>query len=490
MSTDRSDSCPCPGGSPADTRPMTRRDMLLRAANGFGALSLTALLADGGMGQAHARRNDTSASGRSQRPHFSPRAKSVIFLYMDGGPSQVDTFDPKPRLDKEHGAPIQMNVPATQFDNVGAVLKSPWEFKPHGECGTPVSSLFPHIAECVDKMVVVRSMVSKFSEHPGANFFLHTGHGIAGRPSMGSWASYGLGNESRNLPGFVVLDGGLVPPGGLGAFGNGYLPATHQGSVFRSGQNAVANVRRTEPEAHHQRRKLDLLADLDQGLLDRIGTDDRLESAIANQELAFRMQSAVPELTDIAGETEATRKLYGLKSKDRHTRTFAHQCLVARRLVERGVRFIELTCPNVGHDRWDQHNNLKKGHEANARAVDQPTAALLTDLERRGLLDQTLVVWAGEFGRTPMAQGADGRDHNPFGFSIWLAGGGVKGGTVYGATDDYGYFAVENKVEIHDLHATMLYLLGVDHERLTIRFSGRDMRLTDVHGHVVHDIIA
>jgi hypothetical protein len=307
---------------------------------------------------------------------------------------------------------------------------------------------------------------------------------------MGAWLGYGLGNGCDNLPAFVVLNGGLIPPGGLDIFNSGFLPATYQGSVFNPGKDPLANIGRVEATEGLQRNKLGLLRRVDAAALDRLGRDDQVESAIANYELAYRMQAAVPELTDLAGETRATRRLYGLDATYEPTAIFGLECLLARRLIERGVRFVELTCPSVGTDRWDQHSGLKPGHEKNARAVDQPIAALLTDLKQRGILGQTLVVWGGEFGRTPFAQGSDGRDHNPFGFSIWLAGGGIKGGTIHGRTDDYGYKVVEDKVEIHDLHATMLHLLGLDHKRLTFRFGGRDMRLTDVKGQVVHEILA
>lgn len=472
------------------TKPATRREMLQQTANGFGAVALAALTADPAYGAGSEPSGKPANPLAPKPPHYRPRAKNVIFLYMDGGPSQVDTFDPKPRLAQEHGRPFPGKVHATQFDDVGNVLKSPWPFRRHGESGLPVSSLFPHVAKCVDDLCVVRSMTSEFSEHTNANYFLHTGHGLQGRPSMGSWAVYGLGTECRNLPGFVVLNGGLIPPGGLGCFHNGFLPATFQGSVFQRGDVPVANLQRTEPTTTAQRNKLDLMHKLDRGLLGRVGDHDKLESAIRNYELAFRMQTAVPDLMDISDETRATQQRYGLFEDFPQTQSYGHQCLVARRLVERGVRFIELTCPKVQGDRWDQHSNLEDGHERNARAVDKPIAGLLGDLKSRGLLDETLVVWAGEFGRTPMAQGTNGRDHNPYGFSLWMAGGGVKGGTIYGATDEYGYHAVENPLEIHDLHATMLHLLGIDHTKLTVRFSSRDMRLTDVHGKIVHDIVA
>jgi len=332
-------------------------------------------------------------------------------------------------------------------------------------------------------------MTSEFSEHTNANYFLHTGSGLQGRPSMGAWAGYGLGSENAELPGFVVLNGGLIPPGGLDNFNSGFLPASYQGSIFKAGANAVANVTPNEASAELQNHKLALMRKLDRGVVSRFGKLDALESAIGNYELAYRMQSAVPELMELKGETDATRELYGLNAKTPQTQTFGAQCLLARRLVERGVRFIELTCPNGAGDRWDQHGNLKEGHEKNARFVDQPIAGLLKDLKSRGLLNSTLVVWGGEFGRTPFAQGKNGRDHNPFGFTMWLAGGGVKGGVTFGATDDYGYKAVEDKISIHDLHATMLHLLGMDHTKLTFRFSGRDMRLTDVYGEVVKEIL-
>jgi hypothetical protein len=458
--------------------------MLAQCANGFGAVALSALLADRAFASATTATNPLAP----RSPHFPARAKRVIFLFMDGGPSQIDTFDPKPRLDREHGQPIKTKVEPTQFNNVGTVMKCPWKFRNHGQSGIPVSDLFPHVAQCVDDLAIVRSMVSNFSEHTNANYFIHTGNGQQGRPSMGSWVTYGLGSECQNLPGFVVLDSGLIPPGGLDCFNSGFLPASYQGSLFQRGDVPIADLKRGEVSAKLQQDKLGLLRKLDRNVVEHMGSDDKLESAIANYELAFRMQTAIPELVGLEGETALTRSLYGLG--DKTTEIFGRQCLLARRLIERGVRFVEVLCPNTGGDRWDQHSNLRTGHENNARAVDKPIAGLLKDLKARGLLDETLVIWGGEFGRTPMAQGSDGRDHNPFGFTIWLAGGGVKGGTILGATDDYGYHAIQDKVEIYDLHATMLHLLGMDHKRLTYRFGGRDMRLTDVHGEVVKGILA
>jgi hypothetical protein len=456
--------------------------MLMRSANGFGAIALAALLAEEGR----------AAEPKKPGLHHPAKAKSVIFLYMDGGPSQIDTFDYKPLLEKHNGKDPHsvFKVEPTQFNSIGKVMVSPWKFKQHGACGQWVSELFPHVAKCVDDLAFVRSLTSKFPEHTSANYFLHTGSGVQGRPSMGAWVGYGLGSESKDLPGFIVLNGGLIPPGGLDNFNSGFLPAAYQGSVFRAGNPPVANVVPLEPASALQTGKLDLLRKLDAGARERFDRADEVESAIKNYETAFRMQAAVPELMDLKGESDATKKLYGLDAAYPQTQTFGRQCLIARRLVERGVRFIELTCPNSGGDRWDQHSDLKSGHENNARAVDQPIAGLLTDLTARGMLKDTLVVWAGEFGRTPFAQGANGRDHNQYGFTVWLAGGGAKGGVAFGETDEWGYKAVKDKVEMHDLHATMLHLLGVDHKKQTFRFGGRDMRLTDVHGEPITGILS
>ncbi|HLW67170.1 MAG TPA: DUF1501 domain-containing protein [Gemmataceae bacterium] len=454
--------------------------MLQRCANGFGLVALASLLSDEGRAADH------------PPCHFAPKVRNIIFLYMDGGPSQIDTFDYKPMLEKYHGRDPHsvFKVEPTQFDNVGKVLASPWKFKQRGQSGLWVSDLLPHFAECADDLCVVRTVVSNFSEHTTANYFLHTGSGQQGRPSMGAWASYGLGSENRNLPGFIVLNGGLIPPGGLDNFNSGFLPAAYQGSIFRAANPPVANIRPRESSAQLQKNKLALLERLDEATRQRLGGSDEIESAIANYETAFRMQTAIPELMQIQNESPATRKLYALDHAYEPTRIFGTECLLARRLVERGARFIELTCPKVSGDRWDQHSGLKEGHENNARAVDQPIAGLLKDLKARGLLETTLVFWAGEFGRTPFAQGSDGRDHNPFGFSVWLAGGGVRPGIAFGETDEWGYKVVKDRVEIHDVHATMLHLLGIDHKRLTFRFGGRDMRLTDVHGNVIHEVLA
>jgi len=466
--------------------PLSRREMLNRCAMGFGGLALSSMLSQ-----------ETAAEITNplapKLGHFKARAKNVIFLYMDGGPSQVDIFDYKPALstyDGQNAREAMGKLEPTQFDNIGKVMKSPWDFKQHGESGLWVSDLFPEISKMADELCVIKSMTSKFSEHTFANYFLHTGSGLQGRPSMGSWVGYGLGSVNQNLPGFVVLNGGLIPPGGLDNFGSGFLPAAYQGSVFNAGAAPVANIYPTESSNELQVSKLDFLRQLDEHSLADLGAVDKIESAISNYETAFNMQAAVPELMDLDGESDQIKKMYGLDDPTAGTKTFGRQCLVARRLIERGVRFIEVTCPGGAGDRWDQHGNLKDGHEKNCHNVDQPIAALLRDLKGRGLLDETLVIWSGEFGRTPFAQGSNGRDHNPWGFTSWMAGGGIKGGMTYGATDDFGYKAIDNKVEMHDFHATILHLLGVEHTESTFRFSGRDMRLTDVHGHVLHDIIA
>lgn len=468
---------------------LSRRQWLCRAANGFGGLALLSLLAEQ---QAQASANPLAI----RPPHFAPKAKSVIFLFMDGGPSQIDTFDPKPRLTQDHGKPLPFKPPTTVFNISDRILASPFQFRQYGQSGAWVSELFPHLAQCVDDLCIIRSMVADHSEHTAANYFMHSGSGFQGRPSMGAWITYGLGSEAQNLPGFVVLESGLIPPGGLDCFGSGFLPASYQGTVFRKGKQPVADLEPLEQRPELQRSKLNLLNKLNQTVLERFSHLSEIDAVISNYELAFRMQAAVPELLDLSKETEVTRKLYGLD--DPETEEFGRECLLARRLVERGVRFVELLTPaRKGIDRWDQHSAIEEGHRINARAVDKPIAALLNDLKSRGLMDTTLVLWGGEFGRTPCAQLPDGgytqrvgRDHNPFGFTMWLAGGGVKPGLVYGATDEFGYFATENKVHVHDLHATILHLLGLDHKRLTFRFGGRDMRLTDVQGEVVHAILA
>ena len=462
---------------------VTRRDMLRHASMGFGGLALSDLLlrerADGGE-----IKQDTKLA------HHTPRAQNVIFLYMDGGVSQVDSFDPKPQLAKYRGKQAPFKTDPTVFNSKGGLLPSPWEFHQHGESGLAMSSLFPHLGTCADELCVIRSMTAFLPDHPNANYALHSGYAVRGRPSMGAWISYGLGSMNQNLPGYIVLHGGQVPPGGLTTFGNGFLPAQHQGSVFSSTPPAIRNLIRHEESAALQAKKLSYLKQFDAQLLDETDQEREIEAAIANYELAFRMQMAVPEAMDLSQETEETKRLYGIESKFQPTRAYGTQCLLARRMVERGVRFIELTiCKQEGVDRWDQHGNLRKGHPKNAQAVDQPIAGLIKDLKRRGLLETTLLVFTSEFGRTPFAQGKDGRDHNPQGFSMWMAGGGIRGGMAYGATDPWGYRAIENKVNVNDLHANILHLLGIDHTKLTYHYSSRDFRLTDVGGRLIPEIL-
>ena len=471
---------------------ITRRNMLARGSIGFGLTALTGLLATHRPGL-FAAENRTSFHPSRTLP---PRAKSVIFCFMSGGVSHVDSFDPKPRLKLDHGKPMPVPVKPTMFNANGNIMASPWEFKNYGECGLPVSDLFPHIAECADDLAVVRSMTSIANEHAQGNYFIHTGFSQAGYPSAGAWVNYGLGSENENLPGYVVLASGGSPLGGIGIYGNGFLPAVHQASLIDPSQlEPLTNITPRET-ANRQRKRLRFVEQVDRRQLSQFGHDEQVESAIRNYETAFRMQTAVPALVDLSEETEATRRLYGLDSSVKETAAYGQQCLLARRLVERGVRFVELTClprpaelGQIGNP-WDQHGGLKTGHAEMAQQVDQPIAGLIRDLKQRGLFEETLIVWAGEFGRTPFAQGSDGRDHNPFGFSVWLAGGGIKGGTTYGATDDLGYHAVENVATVYDLWATVLHQLGVDHEALTYRYGGRDFRLTDVHGNVLRDILA
>ena len=472
--------------------PINRRNMLARSSVGFGLTALTGLLATQQSGLRAAEPSQASHPSRM----LPPRAKNVIFCFMSGGVSAVDSFDPKPRLKHDHGKPMPVPIKPTMFNANGNIMASPWEFKNYGECGLPVSDLFPHIAQYADDLAVVRSMTSIANEHAQGNYFIHTGFSLAGYPSAGAWVDYGLGSENENLPGYVVLASGGSPLGGIGIYGNGFLPAVHQASLIDPSQTEPLTNITPREAAGRQRKRLRFVERVDRRQLEQSGHNEQIESAIRNYETAFRMQTAVPALVDLTEETEATRRLYGMDSPVKETAAYGQQCLLARRLVERGVRFVELTClprptdlGQIGNP-WDQHGGLKAGHAEMAQQVDQPIAGLIRDLKQRGLFEETLIVWAGEFGRTPFAQGSDGRDHNPFGFSVWLAGGGIKGGTTYGATDDLGYHAVENVTTVYDLWATVLHVLGVDHEALTYRFGGRDFRLTDVHGNVIRGILA
>ena len=429
------------------------------------------------------------SGGSAAGPHFAPKVKNVIFCFMDGGVSHVDSFDPKPKLGVVDGQVAESKNPTANANRKW--LKSPWEFKQHGQSGMPVSSLFPHIAECADDLAVIRSMKADLPIHSTGVLRLHTGSNNAGKPSLGAWATYGLGTESQNLPGFVVLSFGVVPCGGLENYSSGFLPASHQASFFRVEGPPIENIVAADKVSGVQRAKLGLLRDQDSAFSRTLGGDEDIESAIRNYEMAYRMQSLVPDVLAVERETAATQTLYGIDSKVPSQRLYGMQCLRARRLIEAGVRFVEITCPpGASNGTWDQHGALKSGHEKNALDTDQAIAGLIRDLKQRGLFEETLILWAGEFGRTPHSTGRDGRDHHPEGFSVWLAGGGVKGGTIYGATDELGMHATENICTFHDLHATILHLMGLDHERLTFRFGGRDHRLTDVHGHVVREILA
>jgi hypothetical protein len=412
----------------------------------------------------------------------------VIFLFMHGGPSQVDTFDYKPLLKRDHGKPLPFKRPKVVSSETFNLLKSPWEFKQHGQSGMWVSELFPELSRHVDDICFIKSMWGSNSRHGGALLELHTGSDTFVRPSMGSWITYGLGTENQSMPGFITICP-TQSHGGANNYSSGFLPApyagTPVGSVGVPARDAkIPFIANTETPRDVQRMELDYLQELNREQLAGTGPDAALEGRIESFELAFRMQSEAPGLQDISGESLATLKLYGIDN--RISEDFGRQCLMARRLSERGVRFVQ-----VSHTyKWDQHSDLLRDHSQNAHEVDRPIAGLLFDLKARGLLKDTLVLWGGEFGRTPTAQGSDGRDHNPEAFTMWMAGGGVKPGLQYGSTDDYGYYAVENKVHFHDLHATILHLLGLDHKRLTYRYAGRDFRLTDVHGNVVHDILA
>ncbi len=464
---------------------ISRREMLRASSAGFGSLALAGLLAEEA---AAAVPGDSDNPLALKAPHFQPRAKRIIFLFMHGGPSQVDTFDYKPLLQRDHGKPFPYERPRVVSSETFNLLKSPWAFKQHGESGQWVSELFPNVAEFVDDLCFIKSMHASNSRHGAALLELHTGSDTFVRPSIGSWLTYGLGSENQDMPGFITI----CPTqghGGANNYSSAFLPAPYSGTAMGTSRIEAKDAKipfitNDQVPRDIQRRHLDFIREMNQQQLARTGPDRNLEGRIQAFELAFRMQAQAPGLQDLSLESETTRKLYGLD--DRMTEDFGRQCLMARRLAEAGVRFVQ-----VSHSyKWDQHRRLRRDHTQNAREVDKPIAGLLRDLKGRGLLQDTLVLWGGEFGRTPVAQGSDGRDHNPQGFTMWMAGGGVKPGFSYGATDDYGYYSVEDKVHIHDLHATILHLMGLDHTRLTYRYAGRDFRLTDIHGNVITEIMA
>jgi hypothetical protein len=464
---------------------LNRRQALTHFANGFGMLALAGLLAE--ESRAAAPANPLAL----KPPQFTPKAKRVIFLFMSGGPSHVDLFDPKPRLDQDNGKPLPFEMPKLMRTKTGNLLRSPFKFNKHGQAGIDVSELFPNVASCVDDICLIRSMVADNINHNGACLQMNTGEQAFSRPSMGSWLLYGLGTENQNLPGFIVISP-AQPAQGAPLWSSSFLPAAYQGTLVSDLKNPIANLGNGTFSTGQQRDQLDVLKELNELHRRRREDDSRLSARIESFELAYRMQVQAPEAFDVERESEATRRLYGLH--DKTTETFGRQCLMARRLVERGVRFVQVyhtvTSKRSSCQLWDQHGGLKTELPANCAATDLPIAGLLRDLKARGLLRDTLVIWGGEFGRTPTAENADGREHHPFGFSMWLAGGGVKSGLAYGTTDDFGWYAAENKVHVHDLHATILHLLGIDHTKLTYRYSGRDYRLTDVYGNVVHDILA
>jgi hypothetical protein len=462
--------------------------MLKLCGCGFGYLALTSLFADIAR-TAHAAETNPL---EPKKPHFPPRAKRVIFLFMHGGPSHVDTFDPKPLLIRDNGKPYNPDTkdqPAAPNPTGTTLLASPWEFKKHGESGLEISALFPEVAKCADDLCLIRGMHTDGEAHGQAVLELHTGNQTQVRPSMGSWILYGLGTENQSLPGFVTISPSPIT-GGVQNYGSAFLPAIYQGTAIGQAGSAltqaqIRHIQNSQTPLDAQRDQLDLLQLLNKERLEQVQVDRQMEAVIESYELAFRMQTEAPSLTKISDESKATLESYGVDQSP--TDDFGRQCLLARRFVERGVRFVQ-----VSHSfKWDQHSNLKREHERNAREVDKPIAGLLTDLKQRGMLKDTLVLWGGEFGRTPTAQGGnDGRDHNPHGYTMWLAGGGVKAGFSFGGTDDYGFKAVENPVHMHDLHATLLHLLGLNHEKLTFRHAGRDYRLTDVQGKVAKAILS
>ena len=462
----------------------TRRDLLCASACGFGQLALAALVGEG------ARAESRSGAGQFPlpAPHFPPRARRIIFLFMWGGPSHVDLFDPKPRLKAEDGNELAGQSVGSDRDQLGKLLGSPFRFAQHGEGGIWISELFPRLSRHADKLCVIRSMHTEGSAHGEALLRLHTGQANLVRPSVGAWVSYGLGSENESLPAFITIS----PPrghGGVQNYGSAFLPATHQGTAIGSAETPIAqatvsNLGNQRLKPNEQREQLDLIQTLNRRHLQAIGHDQQIEGIIANYELAFRMQSTMPAIMSLNDESKATLDLYGIGSEP--TDNFGRQCLLARKFAERGVRYIQVSTNYT----WDHHKKVKDGSITESAKVDRPIAGLLEDLARRGLLEDTLVLWGAEFGRTPMVENGDGRNHHPQAFTMWLAGGGVRGGLTYGSTDDFGYRPVAHPVHMHDLHATLLYALGLDHERLTYRHAGRDFRLTDVYGSIVREIFA
>jgi hypothetical protein len=467
-----------------------RRSFLRDATYGVGSAALASLLGRDG----YAAPAEVKGPLAPRKPHFAPKAKNIIFLFMEGAPSQMDLYDPKPALQKWHGQPLPpsmtKDLKLAFIKPTASVLGSPFQFTKHGQSGVEISELLPHTASIVDDICLIRSMKSEaFNHHPG-QLYLFTGHMIGGRPTMGAWVNYGLGSEAENLPGFVVLSSGVGTSAGTDNFASGFLPSTYAGTPLRASGDPIlylSNPAGITPQ--RQRERLDLIKALNEEHLEQTA-DLEIASRIHSYELAYKLQTAAPDLLDLSKETADTRAMYGLDAKE--TQSFGTNCLLARRLVERGVRFTMLM-----HASWDHHGNIESGLRTITKATDQPAAALVKDLKQRGLLDSTLVVWAGEFGRTPMSEMRNpndpksiGRDHHNTGYSIWMAGGGIKGGQVIGGTDELGLNITHDEIPVHDLQATILNCLGMDHKQLTYRFMGRDFRLTDVHGHVVQKLLA
>ena len=464
------------------TKTTNRRDMLRTSACGFGSVALAALAAQ----------NSASAAATNpftaKPPHFKPKAKRIIFLFMWGGPSHVDLFDPKPQLQEQSGKQLAGKSVGVDRKNLGELLGSPFKFSAHGESGVVMSELLPHLSRHADKLCVVRSLHTEGSAHGEALLRLHTGQSNLVRPSVGAWVSYGLGCENEHLPAFVTIS----PPrghGGVQNYGSAFLPAVHQATAIGSAEIPIAkavvsNLKNTRLSHETQRRQLAFIQSLNREHLKRKTVDSRIEGLIANYELAFRMQSTMPQIMSLDDETKQTHELYGIGSEP--TDNFGRQCLLARKFAERGSRYIQVSTNYT----WDHHQKVKQGHIDESAKVDRPIAGLLSDLDQRGLLDDTLVLWGAEFGRTPMVENKNGRNHHPQGFTMWMAGGGVRGGLTYGATDDFGYRPIENPMHMHDLHATLLYALGLNHEQLTYQHAGRNFRLTDVFGRVAHDIFS
>jgi hypothetical protein len=467
-------------------RHIHRREMLRRAGCGFGLLAAADLL---GTPRSATAGNRTVNPLAPVTSHFAPRARSCIFLYMPGGPSQIDLFDPKPEVTKYHGQPLPIEKPKLMHSKTTDLFGSLWKFDRHGESGIEISRLLPHLAGRADDLCVIRSMVADNINHTGAALQMNTGEQAFSRPSIGSWVTYGLGSENDNLPGFVVI--APQPPfQGAPLWSSSFLPAAYQGTWIQNLDQPISDLPAQPNDLPWQWQKLNVLNQLNREHLRERPFESDLEARIASFELAFRMQMEAPEAFDLSQESEMSKSLYGLD--DRATQVFGRQCLLARRLVERGVRFVQVYDTGRGDstNTWDHHGGIPNGLPDRCRGIDKPIAGLIADLKQRGLLDETLIVWGGEFGRTPTREGTDGRGHHPFGFTMFLAGGGVKGGHVHGATDDFGWWAVKDKVHVHDLHATILHLMGIDHERLTYRFGGRDFRLTDVYGSVASEILA